>query len=64
MQEDEEMEVLWPKESVPTKIARHAIDSYKLPKFLEHYKLGPKTWYFDVSKPKTTPNCRFFWTQT
>ncbi len=43
MQEDEEMEVLWPKESVPTKTAGHAINSYKLPKFLEYYKQGPKT---------------------
>ncbi len=43
MQDNEEMEVMWPKESVPTKTLRHVIDSYKLLEFLEHYKLRPKT---------------------
>lgn len=43
MHEDEEMKVLWPKKSVPTKTRRQAIKSYKLLEFLEHYKLGPKT---------------------
>ncbi len=54
------IDLLWPKESVPTKTTKHSIDSYELLEFLEYYKLGPKSWYLDVSKLKITTNYKLF----